>query len=129
MTEMGLIAATDAIVPVEPRYLETVGLMSVMSKINDIREGWRRPDLRVSGVLVTKMDSRVKGHNHLLDELKGHNILGRLLCGVIPANEAVSYAHRSHASLFTYDAKAPASKAYAQVVGSLVRRLTKGGAA
>jgi cellulose biosynthesis protein BcsQ len=29
MTEMGLIAATDAIVPVEPRYLETVGLMSV----------------------------------------------------------------------------------------------------
>jgi cellulose biosynthesis protein BcsQ len=27
MTEMGLIAATDAIVPVEPRYLETVGLI------------------------------------------------------------------------------------------------------
>lgn len=39
MTEMGLIAATDAIVPVEPRYLETIGLMSVIEKINDIREG------------------------------------------------------------------------------------------
>jgi chromosome partitioning protein len=64
MTEMGLIAATDAIVPVEPRYMETVGLMSVIRKINDIREGWRQPNLRVSRILVTKMDTRVKGHNH-----------------------------------------------------------------
>ncbi|NWF67556.1 MAG: ParA family protein [Chloroflexi bacterium] len=128
MTEMALVAATDAIIPVEPRYLETVGLLSVMSKINDVREGWRRPDLRVSGILVTKMDSRVKGHNHLLDELKGHSILGRLLCGVIPANEAVSYAHREHLSIFSHDPKAPASRAYAQLIGTLVKRL-KGSAA
>src|SRR5258706_15338912 len=52
MTEMGLLAATDAIVPVEPRYLETVGLLSVISKINEIREGWRHPHLHVSGILV-----------------------------------------------------------------------------
>jgi len=36
MTEMALVAATDAIVPVEPRYLETVGLMSVIGKIHEI---------------------------------------------------------------------------------------------
>jgi chromosome partitioning protein len=129
MTEMALVAATDAIIPVEPRYLETVGLLSVLSKINDIREGWRRPDLRVGGILVTKMDTRVKGHNHLLDELKAHNVLGKMLCGVIPANEAVSYAHRDHQSVFNYDPKAPASKAYAHLVGTLMRRLAKGGAA
>ena len=62
LTEMGLLAATEAIVPVEPRYLETVGLMSVLGKINEIRDGWRHPTLRVSGILVTKMDSRVRGH-------------------------------------------------------------------
>ncbi len=123
MTEMGLIAATDAIVPVEPRYLETVGLMSVISKINDIREGWRHPNLRVSGILVTKMDHRIRGHNHLLNELKGHNVLGKLLIGVIPANEAVSYAHHNHQSIFAYDPKAPASKAYARLVGVLVQQL------
>lgn len=128
MTEMGLIAATDAIVPVEPRYLETVGLMSVMSKINDIREGWRHPNLRISGILVTKMDKRVRGHNHLLDELKAHSVLGKLLIGVIPANEAVSYAHHNHLSIFNYDPKAPASRAYAQLVGTLVRRMSKEGA-
>jgi chromosome partitioning protein len=128
MTEMGLIAATDAIVPVEPQYLETVGLMSVIGKINDIREGWRQPNLRVSGILVTKMNPRIRGHNHLLEELKAHSVLGKLLVGVIPANEAVSYAHQNHQSVFHYDPKAPASLAYAQFVGRLVQRLAKGGA-
>jgi chromosome partitioning protein len=127
LTEMALIAATDAIVPVEPRYLETVGLMNVMSKINDIREGWRHPNLKISGLLVTKMDSRIRGHNHLLEELKSHPVLGQLLIGVIPANEAVSYAHHNHQSLFSYDPKASASKAYAQLVGKLVQRMAKGG--
>ena len=127
LTEMGLIAATDAIVPVEPRYLETVGLMSVISKINEIREGWRHPNLRISGILVTKMDSRIRGHNHLLDELKSHSVLGKLLIGIIPSNEAVSYAHHHHLSVFNYDPKAPASKAYAQLVGILVRSMAKEG--
>lgn len=127
MTEMALVAATDAVIPVEPRYLETVGLLSVIGKIHDIRDGWRIPNLRVSGVLITKMDRRVKGHHHLLEEIRGHSVLGRLLCGVIPANEAVSYAHRNHLSVFNYDPKAPASRAYAQLVGSIVRRISKGG--
>jgi chromosome partitioning protein len=118
MTQMGLMAATTAIVPVELRYLETVGLLSVISKINEIREGWRHPSLRVGGILVPKMDSRVRRHNQLLNALKNHPQLGKLLLGIIPMNEAVSYAHRS---IFSYDPQASASKAYAQVVGRLVK--------
>jgi chromosome partitioning protein len=122
MTEMALLAATDAIIPVEPRYLETIGLMSALQKINAIREGWRHPNLRVSGILVTKMDKRVRGHNQLLEELKSHQVLGRLICGVIPANEAVTYSHHRNQSLFAYDPRAAASKAYAQLVGRLARQ-------
>jgi chromosome partitioning protein len=128
LTEMGLIAATDAIIPVEPRYLETVGLTSVIQKINDIRDGWRHPSLHVSGLLVTKMDTRVRGHNHLLSEIHAHPVLGKLVLGVIPVNEAVSCAHHNHQSLFTYNPRSSASHAYIQVVGSLVRYMTKGGA-
>jgi chromosome partitioning protein len=123
LTEMALIAATDAIVPVEPRYLETVGLLNVISKINAIREGWRSATPRVSGILITKMDRRVRGHRHALEEIRANARLGRLLCGVIPMNEAVSYAHRSHQSIFAYDPKASASRAYAQVVGRLVKQI------
>jgi len=123
LTEIALLAATDAIVPVEPRYLETVGLMSVIGKINAIREGWRHPQLRVSGIIVTKMDKRIRGHGQLLDELKGHPALGALLCGIIPANEAVSYAHHCHTSVYRYDPKASASQAYAQLVGRIAGQL------
>jgi len=126
LTEMALIAATDAIIPVEPRYLETVGLLSVITKINDIRDGWRIPDLKVSGIVITKMDSRIKGHIQLLDDLKSHPVLGKLICGVIPANEAVSYAHNNHQSVFSYDPKASASKAYAELVVTLIRRMVQG---
>ncbi|MEQ8673439.1 MAG: ParA family protein [Aggregatilineales bacterium] len=125
MTEMGLLAATDAIVPVEPRYLETVGLLSVINKINDIRDGWRHPSLHVSGIIVTKMDTRIRGHNQLLEELKSHSILGPLLCGVIPQNEAVSYSHHHHMSIFHYDPQASASGAYGEVVANLLRHLAQ----
>jgi chromosome partitioning protein len=125
LTEMALVAATDAIIPAEPRYLETVGLLSVIVKINAIRDGWRVPNLRVSGLLVTKMDHRIRGHRELLDELKAHSTLGRLLCGVIPQNEAVSYSHHHHMSVFSYDPKASASRAYIQVVAGLVQRMNR----
>ncbi len=125
MTEMALVAATDAIVPVEPRYLETVGLLSVIKKINDIKDGWRIQNLRVSGILVTKLDQRVKGHHLMLNDFKSHPMLGKLLIGVIPMNEAVSYAHKEHSSVFTYDPRSAASRAYAQLVGRLVRRMER----
>ena len=123
LTEMGLLAATDAIIPVEPRYLETVGLLSVVNKINDIREGWRHPDLHVAGILLTKLDTRMKGHQQMLDSLKAHPTLGKLLCGVIPANEAVAYPHSQHLSVFEYDSHCPASRAYAQLVGLLIKQM------
>ena len=100
LTEMGLLAATDAIIPVEPRYLETVGLLSVINKINEIRDGWRHQDLRVRGILVTKMDKRVRGHSDMLAELKAHPVLGGLLCGIIPAERScVLLPSQSHQHL------------------------------
>jgi chromosome partitioning protein len=123
MTEMGLLAATDAVITLEPRYLETVGLQSVINKIYEIREGWRHPDLRLSGIVVTKMDRRVKGHLEMVEQIKSHPTLGKLVCGVIPANEAVAYAHRSHMSIYEYEPSSPASQAYAQMVGWMLKRL------
>jgi chromosome partitioning protein len=129
MTEMGLLAATDAVIALEPRYLETVGLQSVINKIYEIREGWRHPDLRLTGIVVTKMDRRVKGHEEMVEQLRQHSTLGKLLCGIIPANEAIAYAHRSHLSIYAYDPSSAASQAYAQMVGVLFKRLyIKGGA-
>jgi chromosome partitioning protein len=121
MTEMALLAATDALIPIEPRYLERVGLQSVINKIHDIREGWRHQALQVSGIIVTKMDKRVRGHTELLDNLLAHPVLGKLVRGIIPVNEAVAYAHHAHRSVFEYDPRCSASQAYAELVGDLVK--------
>jgi chromosome partitioning protein len=123
MTEMALLAATDALIPIEPRYLETVGLQAVINKINDIRDGWRHQALQVSGIVVTKYDRRIKGHVEMLDNLQAHTILGKLVKGVIPVNEAVAYAHHAHQSVYEYDPQCPASAAYAQLVGQLVKQM------
>lgn len=53
-------------------------------------------------------------------------MLGKLVLGVIPVNEAVSYAHHNHQSLFHYDPRSSASRAYIQVVAALVRYLKAG---
>jgi cellulose biosynthesis protein BcsQ len=47
MTEMALVAVTDALILVEPRYLETVGLLSVLSKINDVHLVMPMPDTQL----------------------------------------------------------------------------------
>ena len=94
MTEMGLLAATDAIVPVEPRYLETVG--SAVGHQQDQRESATAGDIRICmspASLLTKMDTRVQGHRQTAGQPQSAPVLGKLLCGVIPANEAVAYAH------------------------------------
>jgi len=129
MTEMGLVAATDALIPIEPRYLETVGLQSVMSKIAEIREGWRCHNLSVNGIVITKLDKRVRGHLELVERFQNDPLLGKMIRGIIPANEAIAYAHNDHRSVYQYDPGSPASLAYAQLVKQLVRDMfAKGGA-
>lgn len=65
----------------------------------------------------------MRGHHNMLNELKAHPMLGKLLLGIIPMNEAVSYAHRYHKSIYMQDPKAPASKAYAKLVGRLTKQM------
>lgn len=61
----------------------------------------------------------------MLNELKAHPILGKLLLGVIPMNETVSYAYKAHRNVFAYDPRSAASRAYAKLVGRLVRQMER----
>jgi chromosome partitioning protein len=123
MTEMALLAAESVYVPCEPRYLETVGLVSVLNKITDIREGWRHPNLYVGGIIITKVDSRIKGHAQMIESLQAHPVLGSLIRGIIPANEAMAYSHHQHMSIYEYDPRCAASRAYALFVSTIVKQL------
>ena len=60
-----------------------MALLSVISKINEIRES--------CDILLHARGIRVKGHKQVLDKLRVQSVLGQLACGIIPINEAVSY--------------------------------------
>jgi chromosome partitioning protein len=128
LTIMGLVAASDALIPVEPRYLERQGMLSAIAQIREIREGWNRPDLNIRGLLITKMDKRVRGHQDALEAMQQHKQLGDLVYGIIPDTEVVSYAHAQQQSLLTYDPRSTASRAYAQIGLKLVQDFYGSGA-
>lgn len=128
MTKMAVIAGTDAIIPIEPRYLESISINKAIQEIIDIRDGWGYNDIRISGILVTKMDKRIKGHLVAVDALQKSQSLGHLLCGVIPANEEISYSHAQQMSVMQYNPRAAASRAYAKLTIDLMKRVfAKGG--
>lgn len=121
LTEMALLASDVVYVPVEPRYLETAGLQQIIHGINDIREGWQHHDLHVGGLLITKMDARIRGHRAMVEHLRKHEQLGSLVTDVIPVNEAVTYSHHNHTSIFQYDRRCGASRAYARFVNHVLQ--------
>jgi chromosome partitioning protein len=126
MTKMAILAGTDAIIPIEPRYLESVALNEAIREIIDIRDGWQYNAINVSGILVTKMDRRIKGHITAVQELRANASIGQLVCGIIPANEDISYSHANHMSIMRYNNRASASQAYAQLSFHLMKRLFGG---
>lgn len=129
VTEMALLAATHAIIPVEPRYLETVGLSAVLHKLQAVRDGWDVEHLSISGILITKFDKRVRGHNELLEAFKTHPQLGKHICGVIPDSESVPYSHSNHLSVMDFDPKSPASTAYGEFILRTAKQMGVGGSA
>lgn len=126
LTEMAVLAATDVLIPTEPRYLETLGLHNAINNINRIRDGWHHDVLRIIGVIVTRLDRRITGHNEMLKSLQSHPELGPLLISVIPQNEAVSYSHHAQLNIFDYDPKSAAAIAYARLVDRLVPLIAAG---
>jgi chromosome partitioning protein len=128
MTKMAILAGTDAIIPIEPRYLESIALNEAIREIIDIRDGWGYNNINVGGILLTKVDKRIKGHKDAVIELKANASVGHLMCGVIPANEEISYSHSHHMSVMQYNPKAKASQAYAGLSIRLARQaFGKGG--
>jgi chromosome partitioning protein len=128
MTKMAILAGTDAIIPIEPRYLESVALNEAIREIIDIRDGWGYNHINISGILLTKVDKRIRGHKNAVSDLKGDPSVGKLMAGVIPANEDISYSHANHMSVMQYNPRAKASQAYARLAFDLAKRaFAKGG--
>ncbi len=125
LTTLAMVAATDIVIPVEMRFLETVGLQAIVEKISDVQETWET-QLRLTGILPVKYDQRITLERENLDLYGSHSFYGpRLFRTPIPANVAVSYAHDAGESIFLYDDRSGAARAYMAFVKELLERIYK----
>lgn len=125
LTTLAMVAATDIVIPVEMRFLETVGLQAIVEKISDVRQSWEIP-VRLTGILPVKYDQRVNLEKDNLELYASHTFYGpRLFSTPIPVNVAISYAHDACASIFTYDERSNAARAYMGFVREMIERTRK----
>jgi chromosome partitioning protein len=123
LTTLAMVAATDIIIPVEMRFLETIGLQAIIEKITDIQHTWEI-SLRLTGILAVKYDQRVTLERENLTLYTEHSFYGpRMFDTPIPSNVAVSYAHDAYESIFIYDDRSNAARAYMGVVRELLQRI------
>jgi chromosome partitioning protein len=125
LTTLAMVAATDIVIPVEMRFLETVGLQAIVEKITDVQQSWEIP-LRLTGILPVKYDQRVNLERENLEIYANHTFYGpRLFSQPIPSNVAISYAHDALSSIFTYDERSNAARAYMTFIRELLQRVYK----
>jgi chromosome partitioning protein len=69
LTQSALVAATEVIVPIDIGFFSVAGLARMMEIIEEIRETYN-PDLRMTGVLLTKYDNRTTLSSDTLDSIE-----------------------------------------------------------
>lgn len=69
LTQSALIAATEVLVPADTGFFSLQGLRQLHEEINIIREKFN-PDLRISGILLTKFDGRTTLSGQVEDVLR-----------------------------------------------------------
>jgi len=110
LTVNGLVAADEVLIPVQAEYLALEGLSQLLDTINLVKNNLR-PELDVSGALVTMYDRRNKLSGQVLLELRQH-FPYKIFETVIPRNIRLTESPSYGQSILTYDPQSTGAKAY-----------------
>lgn len=103
LTINALTAADDVLIPLHAEYLPFNGLRTLVEIINKIKIRLN-PQLKISGVFLTKYDSRKVLNRDVAENVK--ELFGdKLLNATISTNIALAEAPSQHQDIFSYDSK------------------------
>jgi len=71
LTLNALTAANEVFVPLQPEFLSIKGLSKLMEMVEKIKKRVN-PSIRITGIIPTQYDSRLKLHNEIMVNLKAH---------------------------------------------------------
>ena len=110
LTINALVASDYVLIPVEPAILEMRGLRLFLATIERIQKRLN-PELKIAGILATKMKSRVVHHRQGIERLKSANL--PLLEGIeIASSISVAEAAAAPMSIVSYRPDSPQAQAY-----------------
>ena len=110
LTINGLVAADEVIIPVQSEYMALEGLGQLLNTVNLVKENLK-PELSVTGALVTMFDKRNKLSASVLAELKQH-FPHKVFETIIPRNVRITEAPSFGQSILSYDARSIGGRAY-----------------
>ena len=119
LTINGLAAAHELIVPITPGVYETGGLLAFRDTIAEVGEGLNNPDLRILGVLLTRVDARRRLDQDIIATIE--EAFGKVVFqSTIPINVKVQEAVAAPVNLFQYAPTSSGARAYAQLVEEIL---------
>ena len=117
----GLVAATDALIPVQTEYFAMEGLSELLSTIQKVRTALN-PSLNLLGIILTMYDSRTSLASQVEQEVKKH-FGAKVFNTVIPRNVKLAEAPSFGRSIAEYDRWSKGAKAYKALAKELEKKL------
>lgn len=118
ITVNALIAANEVIVPVKADVLSLKGLESLYRTIRMVRSRLNRT-LTIRGILLTMVDSRTNLAKEVCSAVRDQDGY-RVFQTSIPCSVKLSEAPAAGKSIFLYDPRGKAAKAYEELVGEVL---------
>ncbi|MBS4012841.1 MAG: ParA family protein [Bacteroidetes bacterium] len=110
LTINSLVAARQALIPVQAEYYALEGLSQLLSTISLVRENIN-PELEIMGSIITMYDDKLRLSQDILEELY-KNFPFRVFRTVIPRNVKLAEAPSFGKSIFEYAPKSSGAVAY-----------------
>ena len=114
------VAADSVIIPVSAEYLPAVGMTGLIKSINKVRKKLNK-NLNVEGILLTLFDRRTKLAREIEDTVR--NDYGQMFPVFetkIPRAVSAAESSATGTSIFSYDGKGRAAKAYNDLASEVI---------
>jgi len=117
-TQAPLIASGEVLIPVDVGYFSLQGIRQLLEEITKVREHFN-PDLQITGILLTKFDSRTSFSAQVEKTLRSS--FGDLaMKSMIRINIDLVRSQVSRQSIFAFDPDSAGSRDYQSLIDELV---------
>ncbi len=116
LVENALVAAHEVIVPLEAEYLATESVSLMLQQVQFMRKSGLNPDLKVSGILLTHVDTRTVLNRQFAEfARKEFGAQVPVFTTVIKRSVRFPESQACHQSILQYDTQGDGARAYRAV--------------